>query len=203
IQARVATSLESSGPSGFSSGFSSDTSARSALHPERTAIHRTGPSAPAKALLASGQVRPGATIRDFGCGYGADAAYFAQHGLHAHRYDPYHYPHPPRGTFDWVFVNYVVNVLPYPAERVAAIHAAASYLAPGGIMVITARNPADLATSRSRHWRPYSDGFVTSQQTFQRAFTTPELEYLAAAAGLATNPWTSGVSKAAACFALA
>jgi DNA phosphorothioation-associated putative methyltransferase len=173
------------------------------IHPERTAIHRTGPSAPAKALLATGQVAPDASILDFGCGYGADAAYFTKQGLRAAKYDPFYYPEPPRRSFDWVFVNYVINVLPTHAERVAMLQAATSYLARGGVMVVTARNPADLTASQTRHWRPWGDGFITSQQTFQRAFTPAQLHQLLNDAGLVPTPWPSRVSKATTCFALA
>lgn len=102
------------------------------LHePHRTAIRRVAISAPTRWLedqeLLSGR------ILDYGCGYGKDAA-----ELGFEVYDPYFFPNMPRGKFDTILCNYVLNVVP-EREQAWIIHDIETRLSPEGVAYLTVR----------------------------------------------------------------
>jgi ATP adenylyltransferase len=70
----------------------------------KTAITRTKPSAPMKYLSKHGLLK--GKLLDYGCGKGFDAKHFGMA-----KYDPHFHPQKPKGKFDTITCNYVLNVL--------------------------------------------------------------------------------------------
>ena len=73
--------------------------------PHRTAIKRTRISVPVRYLEDEGLLI--GRVLDYGCGYGEDAKVF---GFEV--YDPFFFPSVPKGEFDTIICNYVLNVVP-------------------------------------------------------------------------------------------
>jgi SAM-dependent methyltransferase len=73
-------------------------------------------------------------VLDFGCGRGFDAD-----ELGFEKYDKHYFPKKPKGKFDTVLCNYVLNVLPYAWQRQRVVEEAFSYLKCGGALFITVR----------------------------------------------------------------
>lgn len=144
-------------------------------YPERTAIHRTKPSAPMKALFEKNLLE--GSILDFGGGRGAD--YFFLKNQPVKTYDIYHYDpnflilgdriiqkkndYLYSVKFDIILCTYVLNVL-IPKERKRAIQNIHDRLAYDGVAYITVRTDKVDGT-------PYEDGVMTSKQTFQKIYT--------------------------------
>jgi len=151
----------------------------------RTAVGGNEPSVPLRHLLARYPAWVKGRVLDFGTGRGRDCRELHRHpGLEVACYDVYH-PSPevrtfPKGTFDLVIANYVVNVLPKD-ERKQAIQRAASKVKGGGKIVFAARGTGDVGGMRaSESWQRHDDGrarFVGGQmQRFQRFFDRATLQ---------------------------
>lgn len=115
-----------------------------------TAITRNKPSAPMVKLntlidLGCNKCRG----LDYGCGKGFDADYYG-----FDKYDPHFFPDKPRGKYDIVVCNYVLNVIEEKDEE-ELLDELKSYLRPHGQCYVSVR--ADIK----------KDGF-TSRGTFQR-----------------------------------
>lgn len=169
-----------------------DPNAARTINPHKTAIRRSSPSQIARCLYEQGlltalNVR---SILDFGCGYGSDVMYYRSLALEADGYDSeakFGWPLPARANYDLVTVVYVVNVLPSPEERLAAVRAAASFARAGGHVLVAARSEAAVAAEAKRGgWSTFNDGWISSasKSTFQRGVPREELGWLLGAAGL-------------------
>ena len=78
----------------------------------RTAIVRRKLSKPIRRLIESGLINPTKDkVLDFGCGRGFDAL-----SLGFTAYDPHFFPTKPKGTYDIIVCNFVLNVLPESFE---------------------------------------------------------------------------------------
>ena len=77
--------------------------------PHRTAIERKKVSAPMKFLEDEGHLE--GRVLDYGCGRGFDAG-----ALGLESYDPYFFPEVPKGKFDTITCNYVLNVVDEETE---------------------------------------------------------------------------------------
>lgn len=108
-----------------------------------TAISRTALSAPMKKLKDKGLLF--GRMLDYGCGRGQDA-----HRLGIDRYDPHFFPTPPKGPYDVITCNYVLNVIEDPEARAEVVRRITSLLAPDGIAYLTVRRDVkkDIITSR-------------------------------------------------------
>jgi len=105
---------------------------KKSLHaPHRTAIKRAAISVPTRWLDEEGLLS--GRILDYGCGYGKDAA-----ELGFEVYDPYFFPHMPRGKFDTIICNYVLNVVP-EREQAWIIHDIETRLTPDGVAYLAVR----------------------------------------------------------------
>lgn len=112
-----------------------------------TAVHRTGPSAPARHLASFGLIQGRAL--DYGCGHGADAA---RYGLD--RYDPHWHPEDPGVGYDTILCTYVLNVIDDPAGQRLVLHDIVRRLKPGGRAYITVRRDITAPTlGRSGAWQ--------------------------------------------------
>ena len=134
-----------------------------------TALVRTGISAPVQMLMRHGFLEPGRTFFDYGCGRGGDVESLAVAGFDASGWDPHFAPENPRRAADVVNLGFVVNVIEDPAERVDAIRQAAA-LSKQVLAIAVMLHPTEVAGV------PFSDGVLTSRQTFQKYFSQAEFK---------------------------
>lgn len=164
------------------------------IRPEKTAMHRSGPSSVALRLDPILEKASIGSVLDYGCGYGEDVRYYRASGLEADGYDPYApfgWPRRPQGTFDLVTVIFVLNVLPDPWARLTVIQEAAKHVSPTGLMVVATRSPEEIqGEAKTKHWKAYNDGYWSHEgkKTFQHGLSREELLALAKRAGFAVSP---------------
>lgn len=165
------------------------------VHAHKTAMNRREPSAVAKEVAERLVPACGASaILDYGCGYGADVAFYRAKGLSAAGYDPHSgfgWTDKPDGLFDLVTLIFILNVLPNPAERLACLAVAASYLKPGGRLVVVARSPEEIRREAStKCWSRHHDGFWShpGRGTFQKGMGRKEIIAYGRHLGLDVSP---------------
>jgi len=163
----------------------------------KTAMTRRSPSPFARSVpeVVAPKLSVGSVL-DYGCGRGTDVAHYRKAGLRADGYDPYlpfgwaRQP-TPRAGYDLVTLVFVLNVLPDPWERVRVLKQAATYLRPGGHMLVVTRSARDIQTRAAQAgWVRHNDGYWSSQRkhTFQRGISEAETERLARRPGLSPAP---------------
>lgn len=139
----------------------------------RTALVRSEPSRPLKLLLESKQLKPGESFFDYGCGHGRDVEVVAALGHTSGGWDPVHAPKSPRIEADVVGLNYVLNVIENPAERIDTLHSAwalARKLLVVSTLIAGDEEYSDVVT--------HGDGLLTKRSTFQKYFEQGELHAL-------------------------
>jgi DNA phosphorothioation-associated putative methyltransferase len=136
----------------------------------RTALCRTGLSAPLQALARHGLLDEQYTYFDYGCGRGDDLKALRENGIIASGWDPHFAPGEPKLSADIVNLGFVVNVVEDFSERVDALRGAFS-LARQLLVVSTMLYTGSLPAGR-----PFRDGYLTQRNTFQKYFTQPELK---------------------------
>ncbi|MGW5159319.1 methyltransferase domain-containing protein [Nonomuraea wenchangensis] len=148
----------------------------------KTAKNRLGPSPAARAVAEQLTGPLGvSSILDHGCGRGADVGYYRSYGLEADGYDPHEpfgWPRPARRGYDLVTSMFVLNVLPDPWQRIRALKDAASFIRPGGHVVVVTRSPEEIDKAAAEGgWAQHHDGFwsSTSRRTFQRGIAPGEI----------------------------
>lgn len=139
----------------------------------RTAITRTEPSKPVKLLLELGQLPPGESFFDYGCGLGTDIVALKGLGYPASGWDPVHAPSQPRCEAAVVNLGFVLNVIEDPAERVEVLVSAWSLTQRLLVVSTLARGQEGYSDFRS-----CGDGLMTSRNTFQKYFEPAELRAL-------------------------
>lgn len=164
---------------------SSSPATRSAVRAENTAIARKGPSAPVIAFC-NAFLAHGARVLDFGCGFGEDVTWLRRNEFDAVGYDvgerfPAEFRRRPTGRFDAVILNYVVNVLPRAGRR-AALRDAWSFVAPGGVLLVTSRTRALDYDAEAKSWPSVDDGHWSNEARgmFQKGHSVDELLTLCA-----------------------
>jgi hypothetical protein len=168
--------------------------------PEKTAIHRRGPSSPAKILEKFIREVGCKSILDYGCGYGEDVKFYRSIGLMAEGYDPYApfgWNKKPLGTFDLVTVTFVLNVLPNSWERLQVVQKAAKHVSDNGFLVVTSRSPMEIAREAStKSWKPFNDGYWSHEGrgTFQHGLSTEEIIVLATRVGFSMSSLTQRIA---------
>jgi hypothetical protein len=141
---------------------------------------RSQPSVPARKLVEE-YLKPGDMVFDWGCGRGKDLEYFLEQGFACGGYDIKHRPFPnpfcTSTSYDWVLCAYVLNVIPpsYRNVLLADIH---KFLPKDGRAMFAVRAAKDINREIKDSWTALYDGWRTSSGTFQRGFTTHELEDL-------------------------
>lgn len=134
-----------------------------------TALSRVNLSAPVQILLRHGLLTREQSFFDYGCGRGNDMASLQADGFSVAGWDPYYAPNNAIAAADVVNLGFVINVIEDPAERVDALNKAfalAQRVLAVGVML------HDDASAGL----PFSDGVLTSRQTFQKYFTQSELK---------------------------
>jgi len=99
-----------------------------------TAIPRTKPSAPMRWLVSQNMLPTSCRTLDYGCGKGFDAEYYD-----LDKYDPCYYPENPKGRYDLITCNYVLNTIPNCFDRRCVLTRIDSLLHESGWAFITVR----------------------------------------------------------------
>lgn len=98
-----------------------------------TAIYRNKPSKPTQWLFKHNKII--GKCLDYGCGRGFDANFY-----NLEQYDIHYQPKIPRGKFNTIICNYVLNVVPEEKEQKKIMRAVGEKLAAGGIAYFSVRN---------------------------------------------------------------
>jgi DNA phosphorothioation-associated putative methyltransferase len=154
----------------------------------KTAIKRNEGSAPIRFLVKNGFLaRALYEIFDWGCGRSDDLIYLSGLGYTVDGFDPNHKtpegfygisPDKVYGTdrvYNWVHCGYVLNVLPSHSDRMKVLTEIYDFLPDGGRLSVAVRPSKEVEGSITSKWRPFSDGWLTSAQTFQKGFYPFEL----------------------------
>jgi DNA phosphorothioation-associated putative methyltransferase len=153
-----------------------------------TALSRTGLSAPVQMLMRHGLLEAGRTFFDYGCGKGSDVSALAAAGFDALGWDPYFAPETACRPSDVVNLGFVINVIEDPVERVGALEKAFA-LSQGVLAIGVMLNSTETAGL------PYSDGVLTSRQTFQKYFSQFEFkDYLEEVLGREAHMVAPGIA---------
>lgn len=142
----------------------------------RTALSRSGLSAPVQALLRHGLLSPEQRFFDYGCGRGDDVRALTENGYVAEGWDPHYAPQNPRQSADVVNLGFVVNVIEDPDERVEALKGAfqlTRQVLSVAVMLYPSTPPPG---------KPFRDGYRTQRNTFQKYFTQTEFKAFVEAA---------------------
>ena len=128
-----------------------------------TAISRKSLSVPARyAVQNLKQYLTGKSILDYGCGRGGDVFQLQELGYDVLGYDPHWKPQMPKGTFDFVLMSYVLNVIASPKDRAKALQGAFAKTRKHLLVTIRIDKPAE-----TRGWTKHKDGYLTGSGTFQ------------------------------------
>src|SRR5579884_427026 len=102
-----------------------------------TAISRGGLSVPARQAVVDGQILPGGTVLDYGCGRGEDVRALRHMGCEAVGWDPFYQPDVRVEPCPVVLLTYVLNVIEDPAERRRTLQRA--WELAGSVLIVSAR----------------------------------------------------------------
>ncbi|MBP7830373.1 MAG: DNA phosphorothioation-associated putative methyltransferase [Kiritimatiellae bacterium] len=141
-----------------------------AIKRHRTAISRQSLSKPVQLLVEHGLLKPGASFFDYGCGQGDDLRILAHMGVKGTGWDPAYRSDMPRTEADCVNLGFVLNVIEDQIERLRTLQdafALARRILAVSALTSEARNEVGGTT--------YSDGVLTSRETFQKRFSQDEL----------------------------
>lgn len=140
----------------------------------RTAIVRTGFSAGFNCLLRDDFLSPNNTVFDYGCGKGKDLELLEDFDIECSGWDPAFRPKADKLTADIVNLGFVINVIESPDERTSTLKEAWGYA--NRLLVVAAQIKMP---GRGAQLVDFSDGVITSRNTFQKYYTQAELrEYI-------------------------
>jgi DNA phosphorothioation-associated putative methyltransferase len=135
-----------------------------------TAIRRGGLSVPARQAVVDGQILPGGTVLDYGCGRGEDVRALWHMGCEAVGWDPFYQPDVRLEPCPVVLLTYVLNVIEDPSERRRTL--ARAWELAGSLLIVSAR----LTWERSKvNGEEFGDGLLTRRKTFQHLYGASEL----------------------------
>lgn len=170
------------------SDVNEDESSCGTIQRYRTALSRTGLSAPIQALARANFLDSKFSYFDYGCGRGDDIRALKELGFNARGWDPHFRPNEPQITADIVNLGFVINVIEDFDERTTALKRAftlAQKLLIVSVMLYTSNRPSG---------RPFRDGYLTQRNTFQKYFTQQELkEFVENALGTEAIPVAPGI----------
>jgi DNA phosphorothioation-associated putative methyltransferase len=139
----------------------------------RTALTRYALSKPMQLLAKHDFLEGKHTIFDYGCGKGSDVDLLRQNNLIANGWDPHFCPDNPKYSADIVNLGFVINVIEDKTERMEAVLNAYQLCTQFLCAAVM------LGEQSSERGRLFSDGVLTSRNTFQRYYSQEEFrEYL-------------------------
>jgi len=169
--------------------FRDSTFGVSTIDRKKTAINRYYLSTPFQLIRKAGLISASFTYLDYGCGRGDDLNILRSEGYDIIGWDPNHRPEGKVEERDIVNIGFVINVIEDRAERQEALRLA--YKFAKRLLVVSAM----IATEKHiEKFKPYSDGVITSRNTFQKYYTQDELrEYIADITGSTPTSLGQGV----------
>jgi len=147
-----------------------DTESQVEVERHRTALSRFNFSKPVQTILENNLLGKEATLFDYGCGLGDDVEGLKKLGHTVWGWDPNHKPDGEQEKAEIVNLGFVINVIEDPAERVQVLKRAYSFA--NKLLVVSAML---MNANQSDAQRLYSDGVITSRNTFQKYFEQDEL----------------------------
>ncbi|MFT9639896.1 DNA phosphorothioation-associated putative methyltransferase, partial [Alcaligenes phenolicus] len=136
----------------------------------RTALTRSGLSAPIQALIRFGLLTKDKSLFDYGCGKGDDIDGLNNEGYSASGWDPHFAAAAPIVGCDLVSLGFVLNVIEDREERDRTLSRAY------GLARVALSVAVMTESGSSNRGQPYRDGYLTSRRTFQKYFSQAELK---------------------------
>ncbi|WP_175684566.1 DNA phosphorothioation-associated putative methyltransferase [Burkholderia anthina] len=137
----------------------------------RTALTRSGLSAPVQALVRFGILTKDTSIFDYGCGKGGDVEGLNREGYNAGGWDPHFSAAAPRVPGDIVNLGFVLNVIEDREERDSTLREAF------GLARIALSVAVMTESSSNNRGQFFRDGYLTSRRTFQKYFSQSDLKF--------------------------
>jgi len=137
----------------------------------KAAIRRPDLSKPVRLALEAGLFSENTTFFDYGCGHGEDIKRISDRGFTCSGWDPFYRPQIERISAEVVNLGYVINVIEKPNERREALLKAWELCQKA--LIVSAQV---LISDIGQRQIAYSDGVVSSRNTFQKYFEQEELK---------------------------
>jgi len=155
----------------------------------KAAIHRPDLSKPVRLALEAGLFSEDSTFFDYGCGHGEDIKWIRDRGFPSVGWDPYYQPQSDRTPADIVNLGYVINVIEAQPERREALIKAWDITQ--RVLIVSAQV---LISDVGQGQITYSDGIVSSRNTFQKYYEQEELKlYIDQVLGVDSVPVALGI----------
>ncbi|MEE3719902.1 DNA phosphorothioation-associated putative methyltransferase, partial [Tumidithrix elongata RA019] len=155
----------------------------------KAAIHRPDLSKPVRLALEAGLLTEGSTFFDYGCGHGEDIKRIRDRGFISSGWDPYYRPQSDRTPADIVNLGYIINVIESQAERHESLLKA--WELAQRVLIVSAQV---LIGDVGQGQIAYSDGVVSSRNTFQKYYEQEELKlYIDRVLGVDSVPVALGI----------
>ncbi|NOQ36003.1 MAG: DNA phosphorothioation-associated putative methyltransferase [Methylococcaceae bacterium] len=136
----------------------------------KTALSRSGLSAPVQCLMRHELLTVEQSFFDYGCGRGDDLNNLAENDFKVAGWDPYYANENQLLAAEVVNLGFVINVIEDYDERVAALQNA--YRLTEKVLAVSVM----LHNAQSLKGCFYNDGVVTQRNTFQKYFTQDEIK---------------------------
>lgn len=153
------------------------------------AIHRPDLSKPVRLALEAGLFTENTTFFDYGCGHGEDIKRISDRGFTSTGWDPYYRPQSDRTSAEIVNLGYIINVIESQIERREALIKA--WELTQKVLIVSAQV---LIGDVGKGQIAYSDGVVSSRNTFQKYYEQEELKlYIDQVLGVDSVPVALGI----------
>ncbi len=155
----------------------------------KAAIHRPNLSKPVRLALEAGLFTENTTFFDYGCGHGEDIKRISDRGFTSTGWDPYYQPQSDRSSAEIVNLGYIINVIESQIERREALIKA--WELTQKVLIVSAQV---LIGDVGKGQIAYSDGVVSSRNTFQKYYEQEELKlYIDQVLGVDSVPVALGI----------
>jgi len=155
----------------------------------KAAIHRPDLSKPVRLALEAGLFTESSTFFDYGCGHGEDIKRISDRGFTSNGWDPYYRPTGDRTSAAIVNLGYIINVIESQSERREALIKA--WELTQKVLIVAAQV---LIGDVGKGQIAYSDGVVSSRNTFQKYYEQEELKlYIDQVLGVDSVPVAIGI----------
>lgn len=155
----------------------------------KAAIHRPDLSKPVRLALEAGLFTESSTFFDYGCGHGEDIKRISDRGFTSSGWDPYYRPQSDRTSAEIVNLGYIINVIESQIERREALIKAWELMQK--VLIVSAQV---LIGDVGKGQIAYSDGVVSSRNTFQKYYEQEELKlYIDQVLGVDSVPVALGI----------
>jgi DNA phosphorothioation-associated putative methyltransferase len=155
----------------------------------KAAIHRPDLSKPVRLALEAELFTENTTFFDYGCGHGEDLKRISDRGFASNGWDPYYRPQSDRTSAEIVNLGYIINVIESQIERREALIKA--WELTQKVLIVSAQV---LIGDVGKGQIAYSDGVVSSRNTFQKYYEQEELKlYIDQVLGVDSVPVALGI----------